>query len=130
MRLRRALLPREVDLGLAQLDAVQQAVAFRPGHAYCHRCESVACEHSRPGSSRQVFVGYTPTGLPRWEDFAQQCLERKHPQVDRLYDDPPSSRMPSWVLLVPPRPGSEMVTLSMVHRVQPSSTIPSSSGLA
>lgn len=71
-------------------DAVQLAAAFRPGHAWCHRCESLTCEHSRPSSSRHVFVGYTPTGLPRWEDFAQVCLERKHPRVDQLYDDPPA----------------------------------------
>jgi hypothetical protein len=71
-------------------DLVQQAAAFRPGHAWCHRCESLTCEHSRPSSSRQVFVGYAPTGLPRWEDFAQVCLERKHPRVDQLYDAPPA----------------------------------------
>jgi hypothetical protein len=71
-------------------DLVQQAAAFRPGHAWCHRCESVTCEHSLPASSREVFAGYTPTGLPRWEDFAQFCLERKHPRVDQLYDDPPA----------------------------------------
>ena len=71
-------------------DLVQQAAAFRPGHVWCHRCESLSCEHSHPSSSRQVFAGYTPTGLPRWEDFAQLCLERKHPQVDQLYDDPPT----------------------------------------
>jgi len=71
-------------------DAVQHAAAFRPGHVYCHRCASVACEHSRPGSSRHVFIGYAPTGLPRWEDFAQYCLETRHPDVDRLYRDPPA----------------------------------------
>jgi hypothetical protein len=71
-------------------DAVQLAAAFRPGHAWCHRCGSLICEHSRPSSSRHVFVGYTPTGLPRWEDFAQVCLDRKHPRVDQLYDEPPA----------------------------------------
>ncbi len=71
-------------------DAVQQAAAFRPGHVYCHRCEKLACEHSRPSSSRHVFIGYAPTGLPRWEDFAQVCLERKHSLVDQLYDQPPA----------------------------------------
>jgi hypothetical protein len=71
-------------------DAVQQAAAFRPGHAHCHRCEGVACEHSRPPSSRHVLIGYAPTGLPRWEDLAQHCLERRHPRVDQLYDDPPA----------------------------------------
>ena len=71
-------------------DAVQQAAAFRPGHAYCHRCESVVCGHSTPPSCRHVFTGYAPTGLPSWEDFAQYCLELRHPEVDRLYDEPPA----------------------------------------
>jgi hypothetical protein len=36
-----------------------------------------------------VFAGYSPTGTPVWKDFAQQCLEERHEQVDRLYDDKP-----------------------------------------
>jgi hypothetical protein len=71
-------------------DWVQHAAAFRPGHAYCHRCSSSTCEHSEPPSGRHVFLGYGPTGTPRWEDFAQACLDRRHPEVDRLYDDPPA----------------------------------------
>jgi len=71
-------------------DAVLSAAAFRPGRAYCHRCESVDCDHSRPPSCRHVCVGFAPTGTPRWEDFAQVCLERKHPRIDELYRDPPA----------------------------------------
>jgi len=71
-------------------DAVQHAAAFRPGHAFCHRCDSVACEHSQPPTCRHVFIGYGPTGTPRWIDLAQLCLERRHPDVDRLYDEPPA----------------------------------------
>ena len=71
-------------------DAVQRAAAFRPGHAFCHRCQDAACEHSMPPSSRHVFAGYGPTGLPRWNDLAQHCLDRRHPDVDRLYADPPA----------------------------------------
>ena len=52
------------------------AAVFRPGHAYCHRCKGAMCEHSEPPSSRHVFVGYAPTGAPRWTDFAQWCLDR------------------------------------------------------
>src|SRR6185503_17313323 len=63
---------------------------FRPGPAYCHRCRSAECDHSRPPSARHVFVGYRPTGAPRWEDFAQHCLDLRHPEVDRLFDDPPA----------------------------------------
>jgi len=71
-------------------DFVEHAAAFRPGHAYCHRCSSSSCEHSQPPSGRHVFLGYGPTGTPRFEDFAQACLDRHHPEVDRLYDDPPA----------------------------------------
>jgi hypothetical protein len=78
----------EIDAVLR--DAVVQAAAFRPGHAYCHRCETVECEHSQPPTCRHVFVGYAPTGLPRWEDFAQHCLDLRHPSVDRLYEVPPA----------------------------------------
>lgn len=74
-----------------QLDAaIELLAAFRPGHAFCHRCASAACDHSLPPSSRHVFVGYAPTGAPRWEEFAQLCLQQRHPEVDRLYEDPPA----------------------------------------
>jgi hypothetical protein len=71
-------------------DAVQQAAAFRPGRTYCHRCEGSTCEHAVPPTCRHVFAGYAPTGIPRWEDFAQLCLDLKHPEVDRLYESPPA----------------------------------------
>jgi hypothetical protein len=71
-------------------DAVESAAAFRPGDAFCHRCGKAACAHSAPPSARHVFVGYGPTGLPRFEDFAQHCLDLHHPDVDRLYADPPA----------------------------------------
>jgi hypothetical protein len=78
----------EIDLTLE--DAIQHAAAFRPGHAPCRKCDVVPCDHSAAPSHRHVFVGYTPTGVPRWEDFAQHCLDLHHPDVDRLYEDPPA----------------------------------------
>lgn len=71
-------------------DAIQHAAAFRPGHAFCHRCGVASCEHSEPPSGRHVFRGYASSGVPRWEDFGQVCLDMKHPEVDRLFDDPPA----------------------------------------
>jgi hypothetical protein len=71
-------------------DAVEAAAAFRPGRAFCHRCESADCQHALPQEPRAVFAGYTPTGLPRWIDFGQFCLDRRHLQVDRLYDARPA----------------------------------------
>lgn len=78
-------------------DAIEHAASFRPGHAFCHRCGVASCEHSQPPSARHVFVGYAPTGAPRWEDFAQWCLELRHPEVDRLFD-----ASPAFVTLVRP----------------------------
>lgn len=71
-------------------EAIQHAASFRPGHAFCHRCGTTPCEHSAAPSHRHVFTGYSPTGVPRWEDFAQLCLDNRHPEVDRLYADPPA----------------------------------------
>jgi hypothetical protein len=78
----------EIDLILDE--AIRHAAAFRPGQARCHRCSPAPCEHTHPPSHRHVFVGYTLTGVPKWADFAQHCLLRRHPDVDRLYDDPPA----------------------------------------
>ena len=80
----RALIDRQLD------EAIELIAAFRPGHAFCHRCDTATCEHSVPPSSRHVFARYTPTGTPCWEEFAQYCLQQRHPEVDRLYADPPA----------------------------------------
>jgi hypothetical protein len=71
-------------------DLIQHAAIFRPGHAFCHRCGTASCEHSEPPTCRHVFVGYGPTGTPRWEDFAQVCLDTRHPRVDELFSEPPA----------------------------------------
>ena len=75
---------RELD------DAIGRAAAFKPGHAFCFRCQVASCDHSLPPSCRHVLVGYAPTGAPRWLDLAQHCLDLRHPQVDRLYLNPPA----------------------------------------
>jgi hypothetical protein len=56
---------------------------------FCLRCESSECEHSAPPDSRQVFIGYSANGVPRFQDFGQWLLERKHPGLDRVYRQPP-----------------------------------------
>jgi|KBSSwiStaDraftv2_1062776.scaffolds.fasta_scaffold74836_4 hypothetical protein len=70
-------------------DAIEEQAAFQPGHAWCHRCEAAACEHSRPPSSRHVFLGYAPAGAPRWMEFAQYAMEARLPGFERLYAEPP-----------------------------------------
>jgi hypothetical protein len=79
-----AAVERQVD------EAIERSAAFRPGHAYCHRCGGSACAHSAPPDSRQVFVGYAPTGTPQWTSLPQYCLEMKHPEVQRLYEERPA----------------------------------------
>ncbi|MEM7355187.1 MAG: hypothetical protein AAF657_30535, partial [Acidobacteriota bacterium] len=63
--------------------------AFRPGRVLCLRCTSVECEHAGPETSRQVFVGYGPTGIPQFQDYGQWLLASEHPEMDRLYRRPP-----------------------------------------
>lgn len=70
-------------------DAIERVSAIRPGRVFCHRCADVECEHSDAPSSRHVFAGYTRTGTPAWQEFSQLCLDRRHPQTDRLFDDRP-----------------------------------------
>jgi hypothetical protein len=79
-----AAIERQID------EAIEEAGAFQPGHAFCHRCEAAACEHSRPPTSRHVFLGYAPTGAPRWMEFGQYALEARHPDFDRLWDASPA----------------------------------------
>ncbi|MBN2492471.1 MAG: hypothetical protein JXQ29_16605 [Planctomycetes bacterium] len=64
-------------------------VALRPGRVYCFWCRSNACEHGRPDTPRQVFLGYDPTGRPRFTDFADLVLARGDPRIEGLYRDPP-----------------------------------------
>lgn len=62
------------------------AAAFRPGRLLCLRCGSAECEHAGAPGPRQVFVGYGPSGLPRFSDLASFLVERRHEQVERLFD--------------------------------------------
>ncbi len=63
--------------------------AFRPGRIFCLRCSSADCEHAVPINSRDIFAGYGPTGLPRFQAYGQWLLERQHPEIERLYQRTP-----------------------------------------
>ena len=66
-------------------EAASRAEPFRSGRVYCYRCESFGCEHSLPARPQSVFVGYGPTGQPRWEDLSQVLLEARHERVGELF---------------------------------------------
>lgn len=71
-------------------DAQAERGAARRGRVYCFRCSSSLCEHSLPLSSLHVFAGYSPTGQPEWEEFAQTLIAARDERVDRLFAERPS----------------------------------------
>lgn len=100
IRLRVPVAPREGEMERARealeadlSDGIRSLVAhratFRPGRIFCLRCGSATCQHSAPGSSREIFAGYGPSGLPRFAEMGQWLLERGDPRVDLLYQDRP-----------------------------------------
>jgi hypothetical protein len=72
-------------------DALARAAAFEPGRVLCLRCGTARCEHGAPRGGREVFVGYSPTGTPRFVDFSQLLLDVHHPRIDELYDESASA---------------------------------------
>jgi hypothetical protein len=100
LRLSLPTAPRDGQVAKAGHEAaesIQEAVqslldhssVFQPGRVLCLRCQTAACEHAAPTSSRQVFAGWGTTGIPRFVDFGQWLLARRDPRVDLLYRDPP-----------------------------------------
>lgn len=63
--------------------------AFRPGQVLSLRQQGAEPEHVGPAQARQVFVGFGPTGRPRFQDFDQWLQARQDPRVDLLYRQPP-----------------------------------------
>jgi hypothetical protein len=70
-------------------DGVRAMSAFSPGRVYCFLCDASDCAHAKPGAADAIFSGYNATGKPQWASFANACLARAEPRVDRLYADPP-----------------------------------------
>ncbi len=99
LSLRLPLSPRDGDLeragraATAELENELAAIlsrqaTFRPGRVFCLRCGTAACEHAAPATCREVFTGYGPSGLPRFQDFPAWLLAHADAVVDRLYEDP------------------------------------------
>jgi len=70
-------------------EIAKNRLAFHPGRVYCYWCESSACEHSIPESPLDVFLGYHPTGRPRWGEFASLCLARGDARTSGLFRSRP-----------------------------------------
>ena len=88
-RLDQASREAEEAVQAAVQSLIEHTSVFQPGRVYCLRCQSSRCEHAAPADSRQVFIGYGSTGVPRFRDLGQWLLERRDPRVDLLYREPP-----------------------------------------
>jgi hypothetical protein len=88
-RLDQASREAEEAVQAAVQSLIEHTSIFQPGRVYCLRCQSSLCEHAAPADSRQVFIGYGSTGIPRFRDFGQWLLERRDPRVDLLYRGAP-----------------------------------------
>lgn len=64
--------------------------AFEAGRVPDLRTGEPGTEGTLPTNGRFVFAGWTPSGRPRFLDFAQLLLERQHPDQHRLYGRPPA----------------------------------------
>jgi hypothetical protein len=71
------------------LEGLTAHKAFRMGRVYCFQCDAPDCVHGGPTDPVDTFIGYTATGKPSWEGFANVCLARGFDRVDRLYGDHP-----------------------------------------
>jgi hypothetical protein len=71
-------------------DARADRGAARQGRSYCFRCAASLCEHALPPSPLHVFAGYSPTGQPEWEEFAQTLIAAQDERVDRLFAERPA----------------------------------------
>ncbi len=72
-------------------EIVRGATAFHQGHVYCFYSDAPESRYSQPPAVTDVFAGYAANGKPEWRSFANLCLERGEPRVDRLYGDPPET---------------------------------------
>lgn len=77
------------QLEAALRQASRSAIPLVPGEAWCLLCRRPGCPHSRPPDRQHVCVGYAPTGMPRWETFANRCLAARAERVDRLFGPRP-----------------------------------------
>ncbi|MCC6619696.1 MAG: hypothetical protein IT385_00485 [Deltaproteobacteria bacterium] len=82
---------RALEQALRRLvdETARGARAFRDGHVYCFFSDQPESPYSSPPGPTDVFAGYAPNGKPDWIGFANLCLVRREPRVDRLFADSP-----------------------------------------
>ena len=96
----REVTSRSIDDALGRL--LLHRSVFRTGHVYCLRCASSDCDHSLPTFSTDVFAGYSPSGVPRFQDLGQWLLRQHDTRIDQIYRTPPG-------LVAHVSPGADLV---------------------
>jgi hypothetical protein len=72
---------------IARLDELQsEEDLVVPNRAYCFRCESFLCPHSRTKDPRAILAGYEPAGRPQWADFVSWMLNRRDERWESARD--------------------------------------------
>ncbi|MCX7004536.1 MAG: hypothetical protein NTV22_14865 [bacterium] len=71
--------------------------AYQAGRVYNYRAGSADGADSVPPTATAVFAGYSPTGVPLWQEFHQQLLDAHDPRVGLLFETP--ARMISQLTL-------------------------------
>ncbi|MBU0754035.1 MAG: hypothetical protein KJ645_02780 [Planctomycetes bacterium] len=78
-----------LDLYKANRNPASPCASFRAGRVYCYHCDSTGCDHASPPNHLSVFLGYTPTGFPMWDEFFSVLLEKGDPRIDELIQESP-----------------------------------------
>ncbi|MFT7617305.1 MAG: hypothetical protein ACI97A_000940 [Planctomycetota bacterium] len=65
-------------------DSIASNAAFRPGVVYSFFSESADPEVGSPKTPRDVFAGYSETGVPKFLSMLDFGIEKKHPGVEHL----------------------------------------------
>lgn len=86
-RLGAAALELSADLTRGLDGLLGHRAVLRPGRVFCLRCGTAECDHAVLPSPRDTFIGYGPTGLPRFQDFGQWLLASRDPRLDALFSN-------------------------------------------
>jgi len=73
------------DLERRVVRLADDGAVWPPGAVFCFRCDRFDCEHGVPPSPLEVFLGYDPTGRPRYGEFLGLLLARRADRASELF---------------------------------------------
>ncbi|MEE9391498.1 MAG: hypothetical protein V3W41_03235 [Planctomycetota bacterium] len=72
-------------------DAILAHAAFRPGAVYSFFEDRADTEACRPHGPREIFCGYSETGIPQWQPLLAWALDQGRPEFEILSSERPRS---------------------------------------